>query len=319
MACLQQPWDLLILLIVCHLCKAMHTFHGARTHNASRLHGHGNASGIHAVVNDSRLRNPVLDLHASMRIDSPVRVVLGIMMHPNVPVAYRNALREGIYKYSADGKGGCLFKHVFWTGEFHHSNYTNERQSNFTDLVDSNLPERSKGNNGKSFYWFRYAFEHFGSDFDFLVKMDTDVAVNWTSLCQGLSGVNRTLDTYFGRSNSRHCGPYSHCPSANCTDFEGKCWVYHSGGFYGFSWSLGYKIVNSKYAQANSGDGSPEDIQTAKWIRMLVGNKLSTVNVVNWNNGLHWCHEDSLAYSHIRNDESFVGLNCSLSGMDKRQ
>ena len=275
-----------------------------------------NATSLHTRVGS--LHGRAQNVSRGSRLPS---AVLGVMMYPGVPVEYRNAVRASLRKYETEENNAprCTFRCKFWTGEFHHENYTEELRSNLTDLVDSHLPETGNINHGKVFHWFKYAIEHLSGRFDYLIKMDADVAVNWTSLCRGLSGFNKTLDTYFGRSNSLHCGPHAHCPNPNCTNFEGDCWMYMSGGLYGFSWSLGRKIVKHSPARSTPGDGKPEDMQTAKWIKALSRQGMAKVDVVSWDNGVHWCHDFHLTYSHISNNESYAALNCTKEAMNAKR
>lgn len=152
-------------------------------------------------------------------------------------------------------------------------------------------------NHGKTFEWFSYAAETFPSS-DWILKMDTDVAVDWMAVAKWLQDVTHSL-RYIGLVNDfERCGSYPTCPPAGCSNLTGSCWVYMSGGFYGLSTELAKRVVACRYYKSHRvGD---EDLQLGKAVKECAANRVE-VQLVSVPQKAAWCHSKAANLTHIRN------------------
>lgn len=191
----------------------------------------------------------------------------------------------------------CVIKNTFYVGN-------KGKFPDRDDVLHGSFAENM--NSGKSMRWLVQAVNEYPNA-DYIIKRDTDTAVNYTLLCENI--IKRydpqLVDVYFGRVNDyRWCGLHKHCPPLGCTDFRGKapeqiptlatkehpqegpgmiknkdagkpCYVYMSGGFYGVSRKLAVKMAN--YPQISSLHHGLEDIQIGKLVA-AVGHTGSDIN-----------------------------------------
>ena len=86
-------------------------------------------------------------------------------------------------------------------------------------------------NFGKTFAWVQWASTQVA---DYVIKLDTDVSVNWHLLLSWTRAMKPPA--YFGTIFTyASCDYHSYCPPVGCTDFNDSCWVYMAGGMYGMS------------------------------------------------------------------------------------
>ena len=112
-----------------------------------------------------------------------------------------DAVRMSIKNYASLPKTNetCVIKNTFFVG----------RQGKFDGQLEEENSEISKGdvlqlpftenmNNGKSLVWLQHAVKRYPKA-DFIVKRDTDTAINYTMLCSALQKANPSNNVYFGK------------------------------------------------------------------------------------------------------------------------
>jgi hypothetical protein len=128
-----------------------------------------------------------------------------------------------------------------------------------------------------------------------IFKMDTDIALNLSRLDDEISKLS--ISSYMGLMTVHDmCGGYAHCPPQGCSNFQGQCWIYMSGGFYGLSLNLVELLMNCQYSAQNK--NSYEDLMVGLWIKNCKLDGL--VNIVSYNRSFLYCHSSSLTDDAIK-------------------
>jgi len=215
-----------------------------------------------------------------------VKLIIGVFITAKTPSEVKNALRFNAKHHVPIDN--CVVSQYFFAGK--PGSFSAENET-YGDVIQGNFSENM--NQGKSFEWFRLAVG-LSSSYNFILKMDADIAMDWKALCNALASDREESYAYFGRSNGpAHCGGHSWCPPRNCTGFDGReCWAYMSGGLYGLSVPLAIKMATLTIGYDRP-DGTPEDLEIGSRIRMLVNSANSSVEnvtVLDMHNGLYWCH-----------------------------
>jgi hypothetical protein len=167
--------------------------------------------------------------------------------------------------------------------------------TSFPVFVRGLFPENM--DDGKTYEWFRSASSAYPSS-DWIIKFDTDVAVNWTAATPWLRNTTSKM-RYFGLKHSHQsCGKLDKCPPPGCQDMSGSCWTYMSGGFYGLSTPLASIISNCSYYQANK-LGS-EDLMVGKAIKHCAASSYD-VQMISIPLMAAWCHSKAVNLTHTRN------------------
>lgn len=172
------------------------------------------------------------------------------------------------------------------------------------------LPIHENVNDGKTYHWFKHA--HAGVQAgtytaDVVFKMDSDTSVDWAALCQETQHqhTSRNARYYMGRVNANKCNPqYADCPDPRCRSFQGDCWVYMSGGFYGLSRAALADVMQHAYTHANI--VGTEDVLTGMWMKRAVPD----ARVINRDNGDIWCHTDAFRTRYPVIDVRRSWLDC---------
>jgi len=228
-------------------------------------------------------------------------VLIGVMCMCTSLSAMRDDLRRSLMRATSRQALDCTFRLIFFMGKQKQpdgslycapSIYT-EAQSH-GDIVVGDFEENMEG--GKTFEWFKYGSKM--SQFDIIIKMDSDTTVHWGSLSKVLhKNVMLGLPLYIGRNNNAICGfpelPW--CPPLWCKNFDGACWIYMSGGFYGVTSATVRGLMQNPWTSmyTNSVHLAAEDLLFAYWL--LDASKKGYISMLglqllDFPNGLHWCH-----------------------------
>jgi Galactosyltransferase len=206
-------------------------------------------------------------------------LLIGVFITGTTPIGVRDAFRNSTASTLPH------IKLVFFVGR---EGDFKEEQAIHGDIVQGTFAENI--NQGKTYEWMLWASTQ---DADYVIKMDTDVSVAWRPFMEWVQSMN--VSTYFGRINDRLCGGWEYCPPTHCRDFSGGCWIYMSGGLYGFSMDVVKSITQCEFANAHP-SGQYEDIQSAHWVKQCVSGR---IHVYHMDNGLLWCHQTNLDMGHI--------------------
>ena len=183
-------------------------------------------------------------------------ILIGMMVSDREPLRKIEAHRRSLRNFTEKGNPKCDIKLFFLYGR-------SQLQTVVTgpDIIRGRFAENM--NNGKTLRWFRWAVTWFRRNRKYVdprsvvIKMDSDTAVKW-ELLDSLIPTFRS-PTYFGkRSGFNMCNtvqwaqcligrvPQELCTCPECTPeagFDGKCWLYMAGGFYGVSLSIADKLI----------------------------------------------------------------------------
>lgn len=182
------------------------------------------------------------------------RILVGFFttMRPD-DVANQNERRKFTKFHNIHKPLNCGINYVFVVG----NNTANEKKYLNDDTVM--VPITDNVNHGKSYTWFKDAFERF-QDADYVFKVDSDVQICTPFLEYTMQKAIYNNQNYFGKMLDHElCGRAEHCPSE-----EGNSWYYMSGGFYGMSMSLISQILESGYAEKNH--IGHEDVWVGRWV-----------------------------------------------------
>ena len=206
------------------------------------------------------------------------RVLVGIFITKDTPAALRMAFRNSTESLKTE------LRIVFFVGK--EGDFAAE-QAQYGDIVQGAFPENMDG--GKSYEWILWASKQ---NAEYVIKMDTDVSVEWGRLLAWIGDMKPPA--YFGRINGFHnCGGLAYCPPPHCGDFSGNCWIYMSGGLYGFSSDVVKSISECNFSREHM--SSIEDVQSGQWVRHCV----SGVNTYHKDNSNIWCHKTNIEINHI--------------------
>lgn len=220
---------------------------------------------------------------------SPIRIKAGVFHwyreKPRLREAYRDNARRYASRANAANETVCKVDLFFFAGRHHlditpSKEFVSENGTN-ADMFKGNVDEGHGG--GKLFSMLDFVEENW-PEYDYLIKMDLDVAVDWHFLCQNLGNLTRSDNIYFGRSNRLNCGPYGHCPPTMCLDFDKDCWMFHSGGLVGLSKPL----VSKLHVLPNMTREGMHDWMLGQWVKEV--SKNHEITVVHYQNGYAWCH-----------------------------
>jgi hypothetical protein len=232
------------------------------------------------------------------------------MVTKDVPAALINAFHYSVQDYnSAQSEVKVLMK--FFIGNTSHP-LLDERLAVESTAVETEsedtlsrhrfLPQFVKGefpenmNDGKTREWFRWAASVFPYS-QWILKVDTDVTINWHDLGTILSDTKREM-RYLGIINdSARCGGGDLCPPVGCMSQEGSCWIYMSGGFYGVSTQLAQVLGGCSYYQQH--DKGHEDVRFGQAVKHCIHNT-SALWIVNVPVGQAWCHSKATTTTHVR-------------------
>jgi hypothetical protein len=123
---------------------------------------------------------------------------VGTFITSSTPKWILDAIRENVHTHNHRmklSKNPCIVKNSFFVG--HGGNFGDDLEiiGKGGDIVQGNFEENM--NRGKSQAWLETALSRYPHA-DFIVKSDTDTAINLNSLCNSLATVNRSHDVYFG-------------------------------------------------------------------------------------------------------------------------
>lgn len=153
---------------------------------------------------------------------------------------------------------------------------------------------------GKTFQWFKYAARHFPRS-DWIFKVDTDTAVNWTAVTNTLLASSGWFG-YFGHVMDHDgCGRASFCPPIGCKNLRGDCWIYMQGGFYGVSTGVAQLIMECPYAQRHK--NGLEDLVFGRMVNNCM--KDVDVDILTMGKGQGWCHNKNITLTQIREGGRF--------------
>lgn len=234
--------------------------------------------------------------HKKYYVNKP-KIFVGVMITENTPKTRIDAYRSSIPTNLKN-----IDLHLFFVQGIPTKNTTLEH-----DIIVLNQKENM--NEGKTFFWFQFASQKIMQldnvhPMSGIVKMDVDVAVNWTAFDEEVF-VNLQSNYFVGRINTfQKCGEYSHCPPLGCNDFRSECWIYMSGGWYLLSLSVSYALTNScPYATEHM--VGYEDLQVGLWIK----NCYSNTSVFHVDNGIFFCHAGDISDTNIQLSE-FSNNDC---------
>lgn len=207
-------------------------------------------------------------------------ILVGVFVTATVPLHHRTRMRWSLQHGRV---AGCNITMVFVEGTS-----GNNRRPTAPHTV--RLPIHENINDGKTYHWFKHAHAGVQSGTyaaDVVFKMDSDTSVDWGALCRDVRA-QPTPHFYMGRVNTDKCNPlYADCPDTRCRSFDGDCWIYMSGGFYGLSRSALADVMAHPYTHAHI--VGTEDVVTGMWVKRAA----PTVRVVDRDNGDVWCHTDA--------------------------
>ena len=227
-----------------------------------------------------------------------LKILAFVWIYPQVPRYLKDAYRINVRNMRKEHPDlPCDIQLYFFAGSI--GNYT-EEDSLYHDIAQDKFQENML--KGKLLHMYKYALRE-KANFDYIIKMDTDVAVQWPSLCKDLSSRNASGNVYFGRSNQHFCGPHEHCPSVNCSNFNNTngCWMYMSGGLFGISKPLMTSLLDLRGVHWNG----LADLQLGRIIKKLKEDRPSEeIDIVHWDNGVHFCHQQPLGLEYINGSAS---------------
>ena len=182
-------------------------------------------------------------------------VLVGMMVSDTEPLRKIEAHRRSLKNFTDLGKSQCEIILFFFFGR------SKSKAAIYgPDIVRGNFLENM--NSGKTREWIIWAVKWFrrhrkyANPRSVVIKMDSDTAVKWALLDSHVTKFKPS--TYFGRiTRKKRCKPelwvpclggvlpYQSCHCLECTvknAFDGDCWLYMSGGFYGVSLSIAEKL-----------------------------------------------------------------------------
>jgi hypothetical protein len=226
-------------------------------------------------------------------ISSRPRILIGIMATDSTPASRINAIRAA---FNALDASKADFEHYFLVGK-----PADGKEVHFgADVIRMDAMDNI--NEGKTWTWFNTALQRSGqldlNSRNMIFKMDTDVALNLSRLDDEISKLSAS--SYMGLMTVHEmCGGFGHCPPAGCSSFEGHCWVYMSGGFYGLSLDLVELLMNCQYAAQNT--NGYEDLMVGLWLKNCMSER--RVNIATYDRGYLYCHSSTLTDDSIQNSK----------------
>jgi hypothetical protein len=245
---------------------------------------------------------------------SVVSVVAGLMVTRHVPTEVINAVHAVVQDFNAAQHEVQVHLRMFVGQEGHpmleqqlalEASLKDSRDvpTSFPVFVKGRFPENM--DEGKTYEWFRFATKAYPSS-DWILKFDTDIAVNWTAASPLLRNTSSKM-RYMGFANGQeYCGKYDHCPPPGCVDMSGSCWNYMSGGFYGLSTPLARIISNCRYYRLHK--AGYEDLLVGKAIKQCAAGTYD-VQFISVPHMSAWCHSKSVNVTHIRNGMHKAGCS----------
>lgn len=220
-------------------------------------------------------------------------VVVAVFVTASTSDTIKQAFRASVAAYHQTPDAQMDVQLIFFQG--------NGSKISQSDVIVGNFVENM--NNGKTFQWIKFAASNFGNA-TYIVKCDTDVSINWGKLSKVLHDVHnkarlegRTL-VYIGHQYGHvECGGFPHCPPQGCKHMDvrsGPCWIYASGGFYGFSQTLAQDIAKCDWAVQHS--SGIEDLTSGRMVHHCAQ---QCVHAANISNGQAWCHSKGNTDKHI--------------------
>jgi len=215
-----------------------------------------------------------------------ISILVGVFVTAHVPRHHRTRIQWSLTRRG--GLAGCNVSLLFLQGQQNGEDY-----STGFHAATVRLPIHESINDGKTYHWFKHA--HVGVTAgrhaaDAVFKMDSDTSVDWGALCQAVRALHDAPDVryYMGRVNTDKCSPtYATCPDRHCHSFEGDCWTYMSGGFYGLSRAALDDVMAHPYTHEHT--VGTEDALTGVWLK----HASPDVRAVHRANGDVWCHADA--------------------------
>ena len=220
--------------------------------------------------------------------------IVGIMVTDATPITRIEAIRR-MFTSSYSSTLKTKFYHFFYLGQ----PVDGIKAVIGNDVLRSEKIENM--NDGKTYDWFQTALtlskvlqDSRSHGHSIVFKMDSDVSLNLSRLDYEISRL--PMSSYTGYLNSNGiCGGFPFCPPIGCFSFQGICWTYMSGGFYGLSLSLVEKIVQCTFAAENR--IGHEDLTVGRWIKYCQLQDM--VNIVSFAPPYLYCHSKSLSDSDI--------------------
>ena len=238
--------------------------------------------------------------HTHCLSGTPLEMVAAVFITRSTSKDLIAAVRDGAAAFNAHAAAtgsGARATLVFFVGNNGHP--LKDEPGGAPDIVVGGFVENMNG--GKTYEWWAHAAKAYPNA-SFVFKVDTDTSVKWPRLAAALpealanATAQGTPMVLFGHRNDHEaCGRFSHCPPKGCTDIDGDCWVYMSGGFYGMSGDLVRAVGGCSWAAANK--AGFEDMRSGQSASHCAGRR---VHVAHVRNGIAWCHSKKNTADNIR-------------------
>jgi hypothetical protein len=245
-------------------------------------------------------------------------VVIGLMVTQHVPDEVIDAHHYSVQDFNAAQQQFKL-KLFFFVGKEGHPMLHQQLAMREGQEVlnrwgqNANLPQFVQGqfdenmNAGKTLAWFQYASRAYPHS-SWIVKMDTDVAVDWMSVQQWWMQSADSFKYMGFVATHQGCGAFDYCPPLGCHNMSGSCWVYMAGGFYGVTTPLAMVLSQCSYYSSNA--VGHEDLTFGRAVKRCAGHR--TVEIVaDDNSSIPWCHSKAVNRTHIRNGWKPNNVRCS--------